>query len=113
MTREFVMMPTFDKQWESLGLTDEDLNVLQEMLLQNPQLGKVIRGTGGLRKMRFAFKNRGKSSSSRVLYVDFVFAERIYLVSAYSKKEKDNLSAEEKNNVRELIAKLKSYHKEV
>ena len=80
MTREFVMMPAFDKQWKSMGLTDKDLLRLQEMLLQDPQIGDVIKGTGGLRKMRFAFEHRGKSGSSRVLYVDFVFAEKIYLM---------------------------------
>lgn len=103
MTREFVMMPVFDKQWKSMGLTDKELQDLQEMLLQNPQIGDVIKGTGGLRKVRFAFPNRGKSGSSRVLYVDFVLAEKIYLIFAYPKNEKDNLTDEERNNIRKMI----------
>ena len=106
MTREFIMMPVFDKQWKSMGLTDKDLQDLQEMLLQNPQAGDVIKGTGGLRKVRFAFPNRGKSGSSRVLYVDFVLAEKIYLIFAYPKNEKDNLSDEERNNIRKLIERI-------
>lgn len=106
MTREFVMMPAFDKQWKSMGLTDKDLLRLQEMLLQDPQIGDVIKGTGGLRKMRFAFEHRGKSGSSRVLYVDFVFAEKIYLIFAYPKNEKDNLSDEERNNIRKVIERI-------
>ena len=58
-------MPVFDKQWREMGLDDNDLQNLQVELLKNPQIGNVIRGTGKLRKMRFAFQNRGKSGSSR------------------------------------------------
>lgn len=106
MKREFVMMPVFDKQWKYMNLTDDDLKTLQEQLLINPKLGDVMQGTGGLRKMRFAFKGRGKSSSGRVLYVDFFVAEKIYLIFAYPKNEKDNLSKEERNNIKKLIEKI-------
>ena len=106
MKRKFVMMPIFDKQWREMGLDDNDLQNLQAELLKNPQIGNVIRGTGKLRKMRFAFQNRGKSGSNRVLYVDFVVAETIYLIFAYSKNEKDNLTDEERNNIKKLIDRL-------
>ena len=65
-----------------------------------------MQGTGGLRKLRFAFPGQGKSGSSRVLYVDFVIAEKIYLIFAYPKSEKDNLSKEERNNIKKLIERL-------
>ena len=99
-------MPIFDKQWRAMGLDDNDLQALQIELLKDPQIGSVIQGTGKLRKMRFAFPNRGKSGSSRVLYVDFVLAETIYLIFAYSKNEKDNLTDEERNNIKKMIAKI-------
>ena len=100
------MLPEFDKRWRELGLTDNDLKSLQEELTVNPFKGDVIQGTGGLRKIRFAFENRGKSSSVRVCYVDFVVYERIYLITAYSKNEKDNLSKSERNEVKKLIKLL-------
>ena len=106
MTREYVMLPEFDKRWKELGLTDDDLKSLQEELTVNPSKGDVIQGTGGLRKIRFAFENRGKSGSTRVCYVDFVIYERIYLITAYSKNEKDNLSKSERNEVKKLIKLL-------
>ena len=106
MKRKFVMMPIFDKQWREMGLNDNDLQNLQVELLKNPQLGNVIRCTGRLRKMRFAFQNKGKSGSTRVLYVDFVVAETIYLIFAYPKNEKDNLTNEERNNIKKLIEQL-------
>ena len=100
------MMPIFDKQWRAMGLDDNDLQALQIELLKDPQIGSVIQGTGKLRKMRFAFPNRGKSGSSRVLDVDFVLAETIYLIFAYPKNEKDNLTDEERNNIKKMIAKI-------
>lgn len=106
MKRKFVMMPVFDKQWRDMGLDDDDLQNLQAELLSNPQIGKVIKGTGKLRKMRFALPNKGKSGSSRVLYVDFVLAETIYLIFAYPKNEKDDLTDEERNNIKKMIDKL-------
>ena len=106
MTREFVIMPIFDKQWKEMGLNDSDLQMLQTELLKNPQIGNVIKGTGKLRKMRFAFPGRGKSGSSRVLYVDFVLAEKIYLIFTYPKNEKDDLTDEECVNIKKLIDKL-------
>ena len=93
MTRTFVMLPEFDKQWANLGLTDKDLNRLQLELLENPQKGDVIQGTGGLRKLRFAFENRGKSGSARVAYV----------ITVYQKNEKENLSQAERNNIKRVI----------
>ncbi len=106
MKRQFVMMPVFDKQWQEMGLDDNDLQELQAIILENPQIGNVIKGTGKLRKMRFALPNRGKSGSARVLYVDFVVAETIYLIFAYPTSEKDNLSDEERNNIKKLIDRI-------
>ncbi len=106
MQREFVMMPEFDKQWKIMGLNDNDLKKLQEQLLLEPTAGKVVNGTGGLRKIRFAFKGQGKRGSVRIVYVDFVVYEIIYLIFAYPKSEKDNLTKEEKNNIKEVIERI-------
>lgn len=106
MTREFIMMPEFDKQWTAMGFTDRDLKSLQELLTLDPAKGTLMRGTGGLRKIRVAFENRGKSGSARACYVDFAAYGRIYLITAYSKNEKDNLSKEEQNAIRGLIKSL-------
>lgn len=65
-----------------------------------------MQGTGGLRKLRFAFENRGKSGSARVCYVDFAIYEKIYLITVYSKNEKDNLSKEERNSIKSLLKEL-------
>lgn len=72
MTRTFIQTQEFSRQWRALGFDDEDLRHLELMIMQNPEVGVVMQGTGGLRKMRFAYEGRGKSGSVRVCYVDFV-----------------------------------------
>lgn len=100
------MMPEFEKQWAKMGLNDNDLKRLQYQLLENTEIGAVMQGTGGLRKVRFAFENRGKSGSARVVYVDFAVYEKIFLITAYPKNEKDNLSKAERNDIKKLIEAL-------
>ena len=51
MTREFIMLPEFDKQWKAMGFTDKDLQSLQEDLTRDSAKGALMRGTGGLRKI--------------------------------------------------------------
>lgn len=106
MTRLFIIMPEFDRQWAKMGLTDNDLKRLQYELLKNPAIGDVMQKTGGLRKVRFAFESRGKSGSVRVAYVDFAVYEKIYLITAYPKNEKENLSEADKNAIKKLIGAL-------
>lgn len=108
LTREFVMLPEFEKCWKQMNLNDDDLKRLQSELLINSQNNPVIKGTGGLRKIRFAFENTGKSGSARVVYVDFVIYDTIYLISAYPKNEKDNLSNAERNAIKTIIEKLEA-----
>ena len=103
MTRIFVALPTFRTVWKELGLTDRDLRRLQEDLLANPKAGNVMQSTGGIRKMRFAFENRGKSGSIRVIYVDFETCGKLYLLTAYPKNVKDNLSKAERNDFKQLV----------
>lgn len=95
-----------------MGLGEEDLARLQEELLADPKIGAVMKGTGGVRKMRFAFRYRGKSGSVRVIYVDFEVHEKIFLITAYTKEEKDNLSESERAEIRNLIKVLEEQLRE-
>jgi hypothetical protein len=106
MTRRFVMMPEFDRQWQKLDLGDDELRRLQESLLQKPKAGGAIRGTKGLRKIRIAFEGQGKSGGGRVVYIDFAAYETIYLITAYPKNEKENLSQAERNAIAKMVVRL-------
>lgn len=107
MIRTFIEVPIFTKRWEEIGLTDTELRALQVMLLKNPESGPVMEGTGGIRKVRFPLRNHGKSGGVRVCYTDFAEYEVIYLITAFEKKEQDNLTSEEKNVLRKLVKALR------
>ena len=112
MKRSFVELPIFKSRWEALGLDEEDLLSLQIELLADPKVGDVMQGTGGVRKMRFAFEHRGKSGGVRVIYVDFEVYEKIYLLTAYTKNEKENLTKKERNEIKQLIEVLEQQLKD-
>lgn len=108
MTRLFVELPSFRAEWKAMDLTDSDLRRLQEELLANPTIGAVMKGTSGVRKTRFSFDHRGKSGSVRVIYIDFEIQEKLYLLTAYPKSEKDNLSKAERNELKKLVEILET-----
>ena len=68
-----------------------------EMIARNPACGVLIEGTGGLRKVRFAFGSRGKSGGARLVY--FFHNETIpaFLLTIFAKNEKENVSKAELN----------------
>ncbi|MCL2387342.1 MAG: type II toxin-antitoxin system RelE/ParE family toxin [Defluviitaleaceae bacterium] len=106
MKREFVYLQNFDRAWKSLGLTDNELFKLENMILMQPNKGELIQGTGGLRKIRVGIDGRGKSSGIRVLYVDFEHYGRIYGLFAYRKNESENITDVQKQMFRQLINEL-------
>lgn len=108
MTRTFIQTTEFSRNWDRLGFDDKDLRLLELDIMKCPNKHPVMQGTGGLRKARVALENRGKSGGARICYVDFVFAETVYLITVFGKKEKANLSKEERNNIRKVIEGLKS-----
>ena len=106
LSRIFVELPSFIARWKSLGLTDDDLLRLEIDLLSDPKIGAVMQGTGGVRKVRFAFENRGKSSSIRVIYIDFEVYEKIFLLTAYAKADQSSLTKKERNALKGLVELL-------
>ena len=107
MTRGFIYSEEFDKKWNMLNLTDNDLSALEEYLLKNPKAGKVIKGTGSVRKLRWALPDTGRSGGIRVLYLDVVVLETIYMIDLFAKNYKENLTDAERNKLKTLTSKLK------
>ncbi|MFM5397698.1 type II toxin-antitoxin system RelE/ParE family toxin [Aeromonas veronii] len=102
---EFIETSIFTKQIKALA-TDDELRALQAELIAQPEKGDLIQGTGGLRKIRMATGQQGKSGSARVIYF-LATAEMIYLVLAYAKSEKGSLTAAEKAELKRLTTLLK------
>ena len=109
MNRTFIEVPMFTKKWHELGLTDEELRNLENVLLENPKAGDAIQGTGGLRKIRVSMesKGKGKRGGARVIYVDIEVKETIYFINVYTKNEKDDLTEDEKKAFTTMVKILK------
>lgn len=106
MTRTFIQTREFSSNWDRLGFDDDDLRILELDIMLNLNKYPVMQGTGGLRKARFAFGQKGKRGGVRVCYVDFIIQETIYLITVYPKNEKDNLSKAERNEIKKMITLL-------
>ena len=76
-------------------LTDDEYRAIQLNLAKSPDQGKIISGSGGLRKIRIAAMGKGKSGGARIIYYWATSSARIYLLLAYPKNKKDDLSSEE------------------
>lgn len=107
MKRLFVMTPGFERSWAAMDLGDAELEMLQRMLIEDPEAGDVIQGTGGARKVRIPLEGRGKSGGGRVIYVDVVVREWIYLLMAYPKNVQTDLSSDQKKMVRKVVERIK------
>ena len=97
----------FEKSWAAINHADDELRELQNLLIEDPEAGDVIQGTGGARKVRIPLEGRGKSGGGRVIYVDVVVRERIYLLMAYPKNVQTDLSPDQKKMVRKVVETIK------
>lgn len=98
---EFVETPTFTRLITEM--LDEDYTKLQVALARKPDLGKVISGSGGIRKMRWAGSGRGKRGGLRVIYYWHVAGDQIWMLLAYPKSGKDELSRDEIKQLKHLV----------
>ncbi len=73
---------------------------LQIFLLENPARGDIIPNSGGLRKLRWAAKGKGKRGGSRVIYIYFKATRVIDLLAIYPKNRKENLTQQEINQLK-------------
>jgi mRNA-degrading endonuclease RelE of RelBE toxin-antitoxin system len=74
-------------------LTEDEYLGLQSFLLQNPEAGKIVRGSGGVRKVRWAITGKGKSGGVRVIYYFKKQDDEIWLLTIYSKSEVESIPA--------------------
>ncbi|HZK79663.1 MAG TPA: hypothetical protein VFC46_01315 [Humisphaera sp.] len=100
-----IQLAGFKNLWRSEKLRDEDLQALETLIMRNPSGPGIMKGTGGLRKIRFAppSRGRGKSGSMRVGYAQFPEFSRIYLVTLFLKKNSDNLNAADRQAIKSVL----------
>ncbi|UAA39314.1 type II toxin-antitoxin system RelE/ParE family toxin [Paraneptunicella aestuarii] len=100
----FIESTLFEKHRKDY-LSDEDFRLLQAQLMYYPEQGDVIQGTGGLRKVRFAGKDKGKRGGFRIIYYYLSHYRRFYLLTIYAKNEMTDLTAAQKKLLREFMEK--------
>ncbi len=94
---EFIEAPAFTRQVHEY-LDDDRYRALQAELAANPDLGDVMPGAGGFRKMRWADARRakGRRGGLRIIYFYFESEQQIWLMTLYGKDEASDLTAKEK-----------------
>jgi hypothetical protein len=86
-------------------ISEEEYRLLQLHLVNKPDAGKVIPGSGGLRKLRWSAGGHGKSGGMRVIYFWVVSHDTILLLYAYFKSKQDDLTPEQLQQIRKVVEK--------
>lgn len=101
----FIELQGFSKRRQAL-LPDDEFRAFQEILINDPEAGDTISGTGGFRKIRWSRPGTGKRGGVRVIYYNVTIKGRIYLALIYPKNEQDGLSQEQKKILRQVAELL-------
>jgi len=80
--------------------------LLVDFLAYNPTSGDLIPGTGGVRKLRWGLEGRGKRGGARVIYFYHNAGMPLFVLTAYAKNERDDLSQQDLNDFRQLTSRL-------
>lgn len=104
MKATFVELPPFERR-RAEYLDDDAFRQLQDSLLDDPEAGAMIEGAGGLRKLRYADKRRGKGSRGglRVIYYWWSKGQEFWLFTLYAKNEMSDLNAAQRAALKELM----------
>lgn len=104
-----VELPEYRRRIKTL-LTPEENARLINHLAKIPDDGVLLQGTGGIRKLRWAAKGKGKSGGVRVIYYFHNQAMPLFLLTVFGKSEKANLTQAEANELAELTSLLKQHY---
>lgn len=91
-------------------LQDDEREELIAYLARNPTVGDLIRGTGGLRKVRWAASGRGKRGGVRVIYYFHSARIPLFLLTAYAKSRKVDITAAERVTMRRIAAEIVKHY---
>ena len=95
----------FLKDAQSLMQDSERMEIVA-FVAANPEAGDLVPETGGVRKLRWGLRGRGKRGGARVIYYYHSDRLPVFLLAAYAKNEKANLSKAERNAMKKLIPML-------
>lgn len=84
-------------------LTDDEYRALQTYLMQKPDAGNLVKGSGGVRKVRWASEGKGKSGGVRVIYYWKKADHEIWMLTIYSKSERSTIPGHILKHISEAI----------
>ncbi len=102
----FIETPIFTKEIQRL-IPDDNYRMLQTALMLRPDTGKLIKGSGGLRKIRWNLPGTGKRGALRVIYY-LSLPDTIFMLFPYRKAEKEDLTPDQIKVLRRLVKELLS-----
>ena len=102
---EIIETPIFTQDIDKF-LDSNEYRALQLELIQSPTKGKLIKGTGGARKLRFGMSGKGKSGSIRIIYY-YQVDEKIYLLLVYKKANQEDLTPQQRKTLKSLVERIK------
>lgn len=98
----FVETSIFTRQVQEF-LSDDAYKDLQQELAKRPEIGSIIPGSGGLRKLRWRGQGRGKRGGVRVIYYWATQEDQILMLFIYPKNVRDDLSSSQLKLLRDLV----------
>lgn len=105
MKRKFVCWRFFDSVCKSIGIDDPAMQAIENEILLNPEIGDMVEGTGGARKLRIRLEGRGKRGGGRVIYYDTETAVHFLLV--YTKNMQADLTPAQKKALYEITHEIR------
>jgi hypothetical protein len=109
MRRVFVYAAMIQSRLAEFSDSDAKAGEIENVILNNPEAGDIVPGTGGVRKFRLADESRGKGKRGgiRVLFLDLSHVEKSHVLFLLKKGESEDIRPDEKKLIRELVATLK------
>ncbi len=104
---EFIETSVFTRIITQL-MPDDDYRAMQEAMIAQPDIGSIIKGTGGLRKFRWKLNGTGKRGGSRIIYYWQVSEDTFYMLYAYTKNQQTDLTEDQKKVLAELAKELRN-----
>lgn len=98
----FIETPIFTREVRKF-LQDKEYRMLQIALLLRPEQGNIIPGSGGLRKIRWGARGRGKRGGCRMIYYWDKSKETFYMLLAYQKSMQEDLTPEQLKILSKLV----------
>jgi len=101
---EIIETSVFTRQVLQL-FTEDEYRLLQSVLIQRPNIGKLMPHCGGLRKMRWSLGEKGKRGGTRIIYFWAISKEQILMLFIYSKNQIEELSQDQLHQLEKIIKK--------